>query len=280
MRTRFILRFDDICPTMNWRTWRQLEGTLYDLNIKPLMAVVPDNRDRDLMVSAPVVDDFWNNVRSWQARGWTIGLHGYQHRYLTQTAGMYGRMPRSEFAGLPYEIQEIKLRNAIRIFSEQRVSPQVWVAPAHSFDATTVAILSKLGVRIISDGYAIYPYQDAEGVTWIPQQFGKFRKLPFGVWTICCHLNDWTNGETERFRQDLAKYRDHFTAVTEVVESFRERRRNWFDLGASRLLELGIRLGRPLRDNLRRTRSYVPDLRAVPSSRAVPVSPVRTDDKR
>jgi hypothetical protein len=258
---------------MNWRIWHQLEGDLYELNVKPLMAVVPDNRDRDLMVSAPEVNNFWNNVRSWQARGWTIGLHGYQHRYLTQTAGMYGRMPRSEFAGLPYEIQEIKLRNAIRIFREQRVSPEVWVAPAHSFDATTVAILSKLGIRIISDGYAIYPYQDAEGVTWIPQQFGRFRKLPFGVWTICCHFNDWTEAETDRFRQDLAKYRAHFTAVTDVVKSFSERRRNWFDLGANRLLELGIRLGRPLRNNLRRTRGYAPPLRAVPAS------PVRTDDE-
>jgi len=39
------------------------------------MAVIPDNRDRELMVSAPGVDDFWNSVRSWQKRGWTVGLH-------------------------------------------------------------------------------------------------------------------------------------------------------------------------------------------------------------
>jgi predicted deacetylase len=273
MRTRFIMRFDDICPTMNWRVWRLLEHDLYELNIKPLMAVVPDNRDRDLMVSAPSVDDFWNSVRSWQKHGWTIGLHGYQHRYLTNAAGMYGRMPRSEFAGLPYEIQEIKLRNAVRIFREQQVSPEVWVAPAHSFDTTTVGILSKLGVRIISDGYAIYPYQDAEGVTWIPQQFGKFRKLPFGVWTICCHFNAWTDTDTNRFRQDLRKYHRHFTAVTDVVKSYREHRCNWLHHGANRLLELGIRIGRPIRDNLRRTRAYVPALRTAAAS------PLGTDDK-
>jgi|HubBroStandDraft_4_1064222.scaffolds.fasta_scaffold38587_3 predicted deacetylase len=273
MRTRFILRFDDICPTMNWRVWRLLEHDLYELNIKPLMAVIPDNRDRDLMVSAPSVDDFWNSVRSWQEHGWTIGLHGYQHRYLTNAAGMYGRMPRSEFAGLPYEIQEIKLRNAVRIFREQQVSPEVWVAPAHSFDTTTVGILSKLGVRIISDGYAIYPYQDAEGVTWIPQQFGKFRKLPFGVWTICCHFNSWTDADTNRFRQDLRKYHRHFTAVTDIVKSYREHRCNWLHHGANRLLELGIRIGRPIRDNLRRTRTYVPELRTAAAS------PLGTDDK-
>ena len=274
MRTRFILRLDDICPTMNWRIWRLFEHDLYRLNIRPLLAVIPDNRDRDLMVSSPGVDDFWNSVRAWQKRGWTIGLHGYQHRYLTAAAGMYGRMPRSEFAGLPYEIQEIKLRNAIRIFREQQVSPEVWVAPAHSFDATTVAILSKLGVRTVSDGYAIYPYQDAAGITWIPQQFGKFRKLPFGVWTICCHFNAWTDAETDRFRQDLRKYRRHFTAVTDILKSYREHRRTWLHRGANTLLELGIRIGRPIRNNLRGTRIYVPELRAAaPSSLA-------TEDER
>jgi predicted deacetylase len=255
MRTRFILRLDDICPTMNWELWRLLEGDFLELNIKPIMAVVPDNRDKGLMVSAPGADDFWNSVRSWQARGWTIGLHGYQHRYLTNEAGLYGRISRSEFAGLPAEIQEIKLRNALQIFREQRVSPEVWVAPAHSFDSTTISILSRLGIRIISDGYAIYPYQDADGVTWIPQQFGKFRKLPFGVWTICCHFNEWTPAETDRFRRDMRKYRRHFTAVTDVLESYRERRRNWFDLGANSLLEFGLRIARPLRDNFRRSRA-------------------------
>jgi predicted deacetylase len=271
MKTRFILRFDDICPTMNWRTWHILERDLCELNVKPIVAVIPDNRDKNLMVSSPAVNDFWSNVRTWQKRGWTIGLHGYQHRYLTNVPGRYGTMARSEFAGLPYEIQEIKLRNAIRIFREQQVLPEVWVAPAHSFDATTITILSELGVRIISDGYAIYPYQDAHGVTWIPQQFGKFRKLPFGVWTICCHFNQWTDEETESFRQDLRKYRRHFTAVNDVVKSYCERRRNWLDRSANRLLELGIRIGRPLRDNLRRTRSYVP---RVPTPAGAGPSPV------
>lgn len=262
MRTRFILRFDDICPTMNWQIWQLLEHDLCELDIKPILAVVPDNRDKELMVSEPGLDDFWKSVRCWQRRGWTIGLHGYQHRYVTNVAGRYGTMPRSEFAGLPYEIQEIKLRNAMRIFREQGVSPEIWVAPAHSFDATTVTILSKLGVRIISDGYAIRPYQDSDGITWIPQQFGKFRKLPFGVWTICCHFNQWTVAETDQFRQDLRTHRRYFTDVGDVVKSFREHPRTWLDIGASSLLEFGIRIGRPIRDNFRRARGYSPAVHA------------------
>jgi hypothetical protein len=229
------------------------------------------------MVSAPDADDFWKRVRTWQQHGFTIGLHGYQHRYLTNIRGKYGRLPRSEFAGLPYEIQEIKLRNAMRIFHEHQVSPEVWVAPAHSFDATTVTILSKLGIRVISDGYAIYPYEDANGVTWIPQQFGKVRKLPFGIWTICCHFNEWTQDETERFREDLRKHRRDFAAVTDILRLYQQRRRNWIDMGASRILELGLRIGRPLRANLRRKRDSMAPPAAQPP---ITAGPLTTEENR
>jgi len=251
MKTRFILRFDDICPTMNWEIWNAVEQDLIDLKIRPILAVVPDNRDKHLVITAEI-EDFWSRVRSWQERGWTIGLHGYQHRYLTSEAGMFGRTGRSEFAGLPTEIQEIKLRNAMNIFQRHNVLPEVWVAPAHSFDSNTIALLLKLGIRIISDGYAIYPYRDEEGVTWIPQQFGKFRRFPFGVWTICCHVNDWSSLDLAQFRRDLQKYRSHFTTVSEVLQAYRERRRSWLEFSANSLLGLGLRIGRPLRDNFKR----------------------------
>jgi hypothetical protein len=260
---------------MNWRIWGLLEADLCELGIKPIVAVVPDNRDKHLMVTPQGVGDFWSRVRSWQERGWTIGLHGYQHRYMTDVAGRYGTVGRSEFAGLPYEIQEIKLRNAMRIFREQKVSPELWVAPAHSFDASTVAILSKLGVRIISDGYAIYPYQDADGITWIPQQLGRFHRLPFGVWTICCHFNRWTEHDTDRFRSDLRRYRHSLASVGDVLKSFRERRRNWLDLSANRLLEIGFRVGRPIRQNFRRAPGYLPN----PSVTAQSPSPLGAENE-
>ena len=48
---------------------------------------------------APPADDFWARVRGWQARGWAIGLHGYQHRYVTHDGGLVPLNQRSEFAG-------------------------------------------------------------------------------------------------------------------------------------------------------------------------------------
>ena len=248
--SRFLLRFDDICPTMKWGVWSEVENILIRTGIKPVLAVVPDNRDAELMVDPPDAG-FWDRVRTWQARGWTIGLHGYQHRYVTNESGMFGRMGRSEFAGLPESIQEAKLSCAVEIFREHNVVPDVWVAPAHSFDVHTVKALATLGIRTISDGYTLYPYRDSNGMIWIPQQVGRFRKLPMGLWTICHHTNHWTSRDVQEFDRQLTAFSDEFTSVSDVLQSFGERRRTWLDLGAAGLLRLGRRAGRFVRENLR-----------------------------
>src|ERR1700676_5179596 len=77
MSVKFLLRFDDICPTMDWKIWNEVETILVEEGIKPILAVIPDNQDETLHDAEPN-RHFWDRVRSWQTRGWTIGLHGYQ----------------------------------------------------------------------------------------------------------------------------------------------------------------------------------------------------------
>src|SRR6478672_6653645 len=98
MDAQYLIRFDDLCPTMNWQVWAEIETILLESRVSPILAVVPDNRDTALMVGPPR-SDFWVEVRRWQQRGWTIGMHGYQHTYVTEEAGIVGIWPRSEFAG-------------------------------------------------------------------------------------------------------------------------------------------------------------------------------------
>jgi len=74
---------------MDWRTWAEIESILLDRRIKPILAVVPDNQDPTLRIG-PAVDDFWHRVRTWQNRGWTIAIHGYQHKYVSPHAGIVG----------------------------------------------------------------------------------------------------------------------------------------------------------------------------------------------
>jgi predicted deacetylase len=216
---RCLLRFDDMCPTMDRAIWDPVEALLMELGIRPLLAVVPDNRD-PYLDRGPRDPRFWDRVREWQARGWTIGLHGYQHSYRTLEKGLVGLLPFSEFAGVPKEKQEDNLIRAVEIFDREKVKPEVWVAPAHSFDETTVSILRRLGINMISDGFHCYPHRDHTGMIWVPQQFGNFRKLPFGLSTICIHLEDYPHSDLAIFGSQLRKFQKLFIGFDEVTSHY------------------------------------------------------------
>jgi peptidoglycan/xylan/chitin deacetylase (PgdA/CDA1 family) len=201
---RYLLRFDDLCPTVPWPLWDELEALMVEAGVQPLLAVIPDNRDPKLQV-APASPRFWDRVRAWQARGWSIGLHGHQHVYVNREPGLLGLNRQSEFAGLPLEEQLDKLRRGLAIFEREGVTADAWVAPAHSFDAVTLAALASLGLRTISDGMALGPYRDAQGLLWVPQQFANLRPMPFGLWTFCYHLEDLTPAAMVTFKARLAQ---------------------------------------------------------------------------
>jgi predicted deacetylase len=228
MSSKYLIRFDDLCPTMNWDMWSRIESVLLEHNIAPLLAVVPDNQDTKL-VAGPARDDFWDRVREFQARGWSIGLHGYQHLYVTRDRGIIGIQPRSEFAGLSADVQKDKLQKGIQIFREQAIDPDLWIAPAHSFDAITVDTLQELGITVISDGLAIAPHTDANGMFWVPQQLWRFRRRPFGVWTVCFHHNQWSDKQFEQFRRDVESYRRSITDLIAVKRQYYDRRHSISD---------------------------------------------------
>lgn len=215
MTARFLLRFDDICPTLNWANWDRITAVLDRLDVKPLLAVVPDNRDEQLMVDPPN-PRFWDLVREWQSRGWAIAMHGYQHAYVTNDPGIVGLNSYSEFTGLPYDEQRRKIDAALAIFSREKVTPAAWIAPAHSFDETTVQVLLERGIRVISDGF-YWRHVRKLGATWVPQQLWQFRRLPAGLWTVCVHSNGLSEEGVARLERDIERFRPALVTLEEVL---------------------------------------------------------------
>jgi len=254
---RYLVRFDDICPGMRWDVWRKIETIMNDAGVRPMIAVVPSNQDDNLNVDSPPEpeDKFWAQVRDWQKQGWTIGLHGYQHRYVTREAGLIGINDRSEFAGLSADEQREKLTRAVEIFRERNVKPDVWIAPAHSFDQNTVLILKSLGVDAISDGFFLSEHRDQNDVLWVPQQVWGFRYRPFGTWTVCYHSNSWTDRDLARFAQDLRDYRSQITSFAEIAaERSSVRQKSWHDDVVARMLLGTMSSKRWVRSRLDRVR--------------------------
>jgi predicted deacetylase len=230
MSAKFLVRFDDMCPTVNWPLWQRLEDVMVEEGVRPILAVVPDNRD-SVLHEGKHHDRFWDVVRGWQARKWSIGLHGYQHLYVNRNAGLVGLNHYSEFAGVPIEEQRAKLISGLEIFKREGVRPDCWIAPAHSFDENTIKVLSELGVTTISDGLSLFPHRDSQNknVVWVPQQLWRFRYVPFGVWTVCIHSCDRMYKEPDHFRERIRLFKNAITTLPEIVAAYSSRRESVAD---------------------------------------------------
>ena len=72
------VRMDDITPNMDWEKFLEFKALLDEHGIRPLIGVVPDNRDENLNRGAETgkapgrekIGDFWEYIRALQNEGW------------------------------------------------------------------------------------------------------------------------------------------------------------------------------------------------------------------
>jgi len=216
----YLIRLDDACSSSDFSKWRAVEDVLDSLNIKPIVATIPDNQDPTLNYSNNDSSQLWNLVRNWQDKGWSIAMHGYQHKFhhVDRNKLLFPFYDRSEFGGLDLDSQIAKLDASFKIFKHNKVEPSLWVAPAHSFDITTIKALKKVvPFRIISDGISMSPFT-RDDFCFIPQQLWKPVFKKYGVWTICLHPDTMSYEDIESLNFELNNkfYCDRFVRVEDV----------------------------------------------------------------
>lgn len=218
MKREYLIRLDDACPTMNSAKWGRMEEMLDAYGIKPMVGVIPHNEDSKLEIDLEDAH-FWDKVRFWEKKGWSIALHGYNHSYDSE-GGMNGVNPmwrRSEFAGLPLDKQREKIRNGVTIMRECGVTPKYFFAPSHTFDENTiVALREESDIRIISDTIGRYPYKK-DDFWFIPQMMGHCVKMPIkGIYTFCFHPNAMNNAAFQNLELFLQKHKTQFISFDEI----------------------------------------------------------------
>ena len=125
MGRKILLRFDDICPTMNYTLFEKARKLLDSIGAKPLLGVIPDCHDPDLQIE-PYHDDFWDYIRGLRKCGYTIAMHGYTHVYDMNVRGKINRGFNSEFAGHSYEEQYKKLAEGQAIMKSHNIETDVF----------------------------------------------------------------------------------------------------------------------------------------------------------
>ncbi len=212
---RYLLRFDDLCPAMDRNAWERFEQMVCEFRIRPILAIVPENQDPDLVRDAGD-ENFWERMRSLQALGATIALHGYRHLCVSDGRSLLPLHRLTEFAGVPAATQSAWIETGVRILREHGLEPKLFVAPRHGLDHGTLLALRAAGIAAISDGFGRMPTLH-QGIAWIPQQlWGPVRKKS-GIWTICVHSNHATDEQARSVAEFLSAHHAMFMDAEEAI---------------------------------------------------------------
>jgi predicted deacetylase len=214
---QYLIRLDDLCQTSNLDKWARFFNLFDYYGIKPIVAVIPNNKDPKLTLCGSFNPNYWQLVRDLQSKRYAIAMHGFEHRYLNANSGILKQNKRSEFAGLPICVQERKIINAVRIFERENINSDIFVAPAHSFDHNTLKALKKYSnIRIISDGLLTSPYK-RYGFKWIPVQLSEAEPKVRKTWTFNYHPETCSEIDFKKLEAFIHRYHKRFVSASQLT---------------------------------------------------------------
>ena len=200
--TGFLIRLDDIAENMNWDLMEQATNLFDKFEIKPVLGIIPNNKDPELLSYPKKNINFWEQVRAWKNKGWEIAMHGNNHVYdkFCSKSDYLGLGGNSEFCSHTYENQLEKIKYGLDKFNNENIKIKTFFAPNHTFDDNTLLALKNCGITEIVDGYGLMPYEE-NGIKFIPQLFYKMFALPFGIQTFQIHLNYFKQDDFDKLKK-------------------------------------------------------------------------------
>lgn len=238
---KYILRLDDACENMNEEKWKRIERLLDKYHIKPIVGIIPKNKDKEFTYSNIV--DFWRKyVRRWKDKGWIVAQHGFNHNLSKEN--------RTEFSGKSLKEQKNILIKGYNVMKENDIFPECFFAPAHTFDDNTIKAIDEINkYKFISDGYALFPYNE-KNVMFIPCVFDTPHKIfPIGIFTFVYHPNNMEEHDFLYLEKFLKKnYKNFEINIDFILKKFKNRKRNIFDV----FIEKMINLYRKMRKDVQR----------------------------
>lgn len=215
---KIAVRLDDITPDMDWEKFRRLEKILDENKITPLIGIVPDNQDPNLMRNEPM-PEFEAQIKVWEEKNWVLAMHGWKHIYTTKKGGLFPLNHFSEFAGVPKNKQREMIYDGKEKLQKMGIVTNVFMAPAHSFDKHTVSLLKEAGFQYITDGFGQIPYK-WKGLTFLPIAFQRSKDIEKseGYTTLVFHTNTMNEQDFVDFERVIEKHKQDFISYNEYLK--------------------------------------------------------------
>ena len=204
--TGFLIRLDDIAENMNWDMMKQATDLFDKYDIRPVLGVIPNNKDQELLNYPKKNIDFWDQIRKWKDKGWEIGMHGNNHLYdkSCSKSDYLGHGGPTEFCDHSFNNQLEKIKDGLNKFQKERISIRTFFAPNHTFDKNTLLALKECGIHEVLDGYGLMPYKENR-INFIPQLFYRIIAIPFGIQCFQIHLNYYNQEDFNDFENFIEK---------------------------------------------------------------------------
>jgi len=219
---KILIRFDDICPTMDFIQFEKALKVLQTYNVKPLLGIVPDCKDPELQIE-PYHEEFWEYIRQLKNKGYKLAMHGYTHVYDSHKRGIVNIGFHSEFAGHTYQEQYEKIKKGIETLKANGIETDTFFAPSHSYDLNTLRALRENGFQYISDGMSTKPTL-RKGIVCIPCRSAgvpKIRKK--GYYTAVFHAHEWVRPEKASGFEELKRLCENYKDDIMDFDSYNDR---------------------------------------------------------
>ena len=211
------IRMDDINPEMNYDKFNKVKSILDAAGLKPLIGVVPYNRDETLRYEK-AHEDFPQLLQTLVREGWQVALHGYHHLYTTKEGGIFPLNHFSEFAGVDYDKQYMMIREGLEQLRNWEIDTKMFMAPGHSFDKNTLKAMKANNIVKITDGFGDKPYI-RDGVTFYPISKKRSECISDkeGYSTYVIHADTMTDSDMEQFEKLISGNRDRFISYSSYM---------------------------------------------------------------
>ena len=172
-------------------------------------------------------------------------MHGCNHLYTQKSdkKDLFNYGGNSEFYGLNYSMQLKKIKTGLEEFKKRNIYIRSFFAPNHIYDQNTLKALKSSEIKIIIDGYGLFPFYKNE-ILFIPQLFYKEIILPFGIQSTQIHLNQWDDEHFATFKNFIMKKNEKITDLNYIL-SIKEP--NFLKNLTNYLVELSLKGLRSLR---------------------------------
>ena len=219
---KILIRFDDICPTMDFIQFEKALNVLQTYNVKPLLGIVPDCKDPELQIE-PYHEEFWEYIRQLKNKGYKLAMHGYTHVYDSHKRGIVNIGFHSEFAGHTYQEQYEKIKKGIETLKANGIETDTFFAPSHSYDLNTLRALRENGFQYISDGMSTKPTL-RKGIVCIPCRSAGVPKIKKkGYYTAVFHAHEWVRPEKASGFEELKRLCENYKDDIMDFDSYNDR---------------------------------------------------------